>query len=36
MAIVSYNDLNIAGSSKQVMEIIRVELKLESKDALLA
>jgi hypothetical protein len=35
MAIVSYNDLNIAGSSKQVMEIIWVKPKLESKDPLL-
>jgi hypothetical protein len=36
MTIVSYNDLNIADSWKQVMEITGIELKFESKDSLLA
>jgi hypothetical protein len=36
MATVSYNDLNIAGSGKQVIEVICLEQKLESKDPLLA
>jgi hypothetical protein len=36
MTIVSYNDLNIAGSGKQVIEVICLEQKFESKDPLLA
>jgi hypothetical protein len=36
MAIVSFNDLNIAGPGKQVIEVICLEQKLESKDPLLA
>jgi hypothetical protein len=36
MATVSYSDLNIDGSGKQVIEVICLEQKLESKDPLLA
>jgi hypothetical protein len=36
MATVSFNDLNIAGSGKQVIEVLCLEQKLESKDPLLA
>jgi hypothetical protein len=36
METVIYNDLNIADSEKQVIEVICLEQKLESKDPLLA
>jgi hypothetical protein len=36
MEIVSYNDLNIVSSKKQEMVVTWIELKLESKDSLLA
>jgi hypothetical protein len=36
MTIVSYNDLIIAGSRKYEMVVTLLELKLESKDSLVA